>query len=304
MRNEKSRNGYFRSRRNEGIAFISLWLAGFLIFRLFPSVFSLIVSFSDLKLFGGIKKWGLMNYSELLSDHSTYKAFAVTLKYALITVPLRTAAGLCAALLLNRSAKGISFFRTVFYIPSVLGSSVAMAILWKIIFRDDGTANAIISAAGFFPVKWLAGENSALSVISLLRIWQFGSVMVIFLAALRSVPPELCEAAEIDGAGRTRRFFSITVPFLTPALFYNLVTQTGLAMQEFNAPFIITQGGPRGATTTISLLIYNTAFQIKDMGTACALTWIFLILVSVLCSFIFISQKYWVFYSGDSQEDV
>ncbi len=137
-----------------------------------------------------------------------------------------------------------------------------------------------------------------------MRIWQFGSSMVIFLAALKSVPRELYEAAEIDGAGKIRKFISVTLPFLTPVLFFSLVTQTGLAMQEFNAPFVITQGGPRGATTLISILIYNTAFQFRDMGMACALTWVFFIVTAVLISLVFCSQKLWVFYSGDSEEEL
>lgn len=298
-----NKHGYFRRKKYEGLIFIGLWLAGFLIFRLVPSLFSLICSFSDFRLFGGINEWGIMNYRALLSDSSIMSSMLVTLKYSAVTVPLRLTAAFAVALLLNRNIKGMAFFRTVFYIPSVLGSSVAVAILWKAVFRDDGTANAVLGLAGIQPVNWLSGRESAMAVISLLRIWQFGSSMVIFLAALRSVPAELYEAAEIDGAGKAGRFFRITVPLLTPVIFFNLITQFGLSMQEFNAPFVITQGGPRGATTLISLLIYNTAFQLKDMGMACALTWVFFIIVSVLVSLVFISQKYWVFYSSDTEEE-
>jgi len=300
----KHRSGYFSRQSKEGLVFISLWIAGFLVFRLFPLVFSLICSFSDFKLFSGINEWGVMNYREIFSDKKIMSSLAVTFRYTFITVPLRLAAALAAALLLNRRAAGMPFFRTVFYIPSVLGSSVAVALLWKIIFRDDGTANAVLAVFGAGPVNWLSGQKTAMFVISLLRIWQFGSSMVIFLAALKSVPQELYEAAEIDGAGRIRKFFRITVPFLTPVIFYNIVTQLGLAMQEFNAPYVITQGGPRNSTTLISLLIYNTAFQRHDMGMACALTWVFFIIISVLSSFIFMSEKFWVFYSGDKQEDI
>lgn len=298
------KNGYFLRQRREGIIFISLWLTGFLVFRLFPSLFSLVCSFSDFKLFGGIKKWGLMNYAEIISGKNILSSLLATFRYTMITVPLRLAAALFAAMLLNRKIRGMSFFRTVFYIPSVLGSSVAIAILWKAVFRDDGTANAFLSLFGISPVSWLSEKRPAMFVISLLRIWQFGSSMVIFLAALKSVPSELYEAAEIDGAGRTRKFLSITLPFLTPVLFYNIVTQFGLAMQEFNAPFVITQGGPRNSTTLVSVLIYNTAFQMKDMGMACALTWVFFIIITVLSSFLFISQRFWVFYSDDMQEEV
>lgn len=309
MKTEKSvsavsKKGYFTGRRREGLAFISLWLFGFMFFRLFPYLFSLVCSFSDFKLFGGIRKWGLMNYTEIFSDAKIISSLMVTFRYTLITVPFRLAAALLAAMLLNRKIKGISFFRTVFYIPSVLGSSVAVAILWKTVFRDDGTANAVLSALGMSPVNWLSEQHPALFVISLLRIWQFGSSMVIFLAALKSVPCELYEAAEIDGAGKMKKFTRITLPLLTPVIFYNIVTQFGLAMQEFNAPFIITQGGPRNSTALISMIIYNTAFQMRDMGMACALSWVFFIIITVIISFLFMSQKFWVFYGDETQEDI
>ena len=298
------RKGYFSGRKREGLVFISLWLAGFVMFRLFPALFSLICSFSDFRLFDGISEWGLMNYRDIFTDSDIISSFSVTLKYSLITVPFRLLAALCIAMLLNRQVRGISFFRTLFYIPSVLGSSVAVAILWKSIFRNEGTANLILDSLGMPSVNWLSEPGSALFVISLLRIWQFGSSMVVFLAALKAIPSDLYEAAEIDGAGRMKKFLSVTLPFLTPVIFFNLVTQFGLSMQEFNAPFVITQGGPRGSTTLISVLIYNTAFQIKNMGMACALTWVFFIIVTVLISLIFITQKFWVFYSDDVQEDV
>lgn len=309
---KKSRNsgrvssgkGYFRKKQTEGYTFISLWLAGILIFRMFPSLYSLVCSFSDFHLFGGIKKWGMMNYAELAGDPKIISSFAVTLKYTFITVPLKLLAALAAALLLNHTVRGMRVFRTLFYVPTVLGSSVAITVLWKALFRDDGLVNSFLSLFGADGVSWLSGPESALWVIAMLRVWQFGSCMVVFLAALKSVPVELYDAAAIDGAGRIRRFMSITFPFLTPVIFYNLVTQAGMALQEFNAPFIITQGGPRNATALISVMIYNTAFQKKDMGMACALTWIFMIIVSVISAAMFLSQKYWVFYSNDSQEDI
>lgn len=302
MKSKNKRTGFSHKNQYEGLIFVSLWIAGFLIFRLFPLIFSLVCSFSDFRLFGGITKWGLMNYCEIFADSSIISSFLTTLKYTLLTVPLRILAALSAALLLGRNFRGSSFFRTAFYIPTVLGSSVAAAILWKAVFRDDGTANAFLEVLGFQPVSWLSGKNSAMFVISLLRIWQFGSSMMVFLAALNAVPGELYEAAELDGAGKTRKFFTVTLPFLTPSVFFNIVSQTGITLQEFNAPFIITQGGPRGSTTLISVLIYNTAFQLKDMGMACALTWVFFILIAVIVTAFFASQKFWVFYINDTGE--
>ena len=244
----------------------------------------------------------MMNYEKIAGDITIITSLFTTLEYSLITVPLRLLTAFGVAMLLNRNIKGMAFFRTVFYIPSVLGSSVAVAILWTALFRNDGTANALLSAFGLPEVNWLSEKGSAMFVISLLRIWQFGSSMVVFLTALRSVPHDLYEAAEIDGAGKTRQFTSITLPFISPAIFFNLITQLGLAMQEFNAPFVITKGGPRGSTTLISLLIYNSAFQMRDLGLSCALTWVFFIVLSVLIAVIFSTQKHWVFYADETEE--
>jgi len=302
MKRNSGKSTKLSRHEREGLQFLSLWITGFIILRLFPAVFSFIFSFSDYSLFGGISEWGMMNYEKIAGDITIITSLFTTLEYSLITVPLRLLAAFGVAMLLNRNIKGMAFFRTVFYIPSVLGSSVAVAILWTALFRNDGTANALLSAFGLPEVNWLSEKGSAMFVISLLRIWQFGTSMVVFLTALRSVPHDLYEAAEIDGAGKTRQFTSITLPFITPAVFFNLITQIGLAMQEFNAPFVITKGGPRGSTTLISLLIYNSAFQMRDLGLSCALTWVFFIVISVLIAVIFSTQKHWVFYADETEE--
>ncbi len=302
MKHNSGKSRQLTRHEREGLQFISLWITGFIILRLFPAVFSFIFSFSDYSLFGGISEWGMMNYRKIAGDITIITSLFTTLEYSFITVPLRLLTAFGVAVLLNRNIKGMAFFRTVFYIPSVLGSSVAVAILWTALFRNDGTANALLSSFGLPEINWLSEKGSAMFVISLLRIWQFGSSMVVFLTALRSVPHDLYEAAEIDGAGKTRQFTSITLPFISPAIFFNLITQLGLAMQEFNAPFVITKGGPRGSTTLISLLIYNSAFQMRDLGLSCALTWVFFIVISVLIAVIFSTQKQWVFYADDTEE--
>ncbi len=302
MKHNSGKSRQLTRHEREGLQFISLWITGFIILRLFPAVFSFIFSFSDYSLFGGISEWGMMNYEKIAGDITIITSLFTTLEYSFITVPLRLLTAFGVAMLLNRNIKGMAFFRTVFYIPSVLGSSVAVAILWTALFRNDGTANALLSSFGLPEINWLSEKGSAMFVISLLRIWQFGSSMVVFLTALRSVPHDLYEAAEIDGAGKTRQFTSITLPFISPAIFFNLITQLGLAMQEFNAPFVITKGGPRGSTTLISLLIYNSAFQMRDLGLSCALTWVFFIVISVLIAVIFSTQKHWVFYADETEE--
>ncbi len=286
-------------RRNIGFAFIILWLGGFLVFRLYPFLSSLYYSFTDFHLFNGISETGLMNYQEIFSDKKIMRSLGVTFKYAFITVPLKLAFALFIAYILNYKIKGVNAFRTAYYIPSILGGSVAIAVLWKSLFRNEGLINGIIKIFGGEGINWLSDPKYALFIISLLRVWQFGSSMVLFLAALKGVPADLYEAATIDGASKTRQFFSITVPMITPIIFYNLVTQLCQAFQEFNGPYIITQGGPRNATTLFSLLIYNRAFQQNEMGMASAMAWVLFVIVMVLSVIAFFSQKYWVFYGDE-----
>ncbi|MBQ8780250.1 MAG: sugar ABC transporter permease [Oscillospiraceae bacterium] len=286
-------------RRNYGFLFVLLWLVGFSVFRLYPFISSFIYSFTDFNLFKGTSEWGLMNYVEIFTDKKIMKSLGITFSYVFITVPLKLAFALFIAYILNYKIKGVGIFRTAYYIPSILGGSVAIAVLWKALFRDEGLINAFIGIFGFDRVNWLADPDYALFIISLLRVWQFGSAMVLFLAALKGVPVDLYEAATIDGASKARQFFSITVPLITPVVFYNLITQMCQAFQEFNGPYIITQGGPRGATTLFSLLIYNRAFQDYEMGMASAMAWVLFIIVMILSLISFVSQKYWVYYGDE-----
>ncbi|PXV85386.1 oligogalacturonide transport system permease protein [Lachnotalea glycerini] len=284
---------------NIGFFFILPWLIGFIIFKLYPFGSSLVYSFSDYHLFNGISKFGIMNYTDIFSDAKIMKAFKVTFKYAFLTVPLKLTAALFIAYILNFKIKGVNFFRTAYYIPSILGGSIAIAVLWKAIFRNEGLINTLLGYFGIAGPNWLSDTKWALFIICLLRIWQFGSAMVIFLAALKGVSGDLYEAAAIDGAGKWRQFFSITIPLITPVIFYNLVTQLCQAFQEFNGPFVITKGGPRGSTTLISLLVYSNAFKSYQMGLASAMAWLMFIIVMVLTIIAFISQKHWVYYSDE-----
>lgn len=286
-------------KNNIGFFYILPWLVGFLVFRLYPFISSLAYSFTDFQLFDGVSKIGVMNYEEIFASKKIMKAFGVTFKYAFITVPLKLIISLFIAYILNFKIKGVKLFRTAYYIPSILGGSVAIAVLWKAVFRDDGLLNAALEFFGVDGPQWLSDPSYALFVISLLRVWQFGSAMVIFLAALKAVPTDLYEAAAIDGAGKGRQFLSITIPIITPVVFYNLVTQLCQAFQEFNGPYIITQGGPRNSTTLISLLIYNSAFKSFEMGMASAMAWLMFIVLTIFTVIAFLSQKYWVYYSDE-----
>lgn len=286
---------------NQGMLYIMPWLIGFLIFKLYPFGSSLVYSFTDFNLFKGINEWGAMNYVDAFTTKKNLTALITTLKYAFFTVPLKLCFALFIAYILNFKIKGVNFFRTAYYIPSILGGSVAIAVLWKAIFRDEGLVNTALGFFGIAGPSWLSDTKYSLFIICFLRIWQFGSAMVIFLAALKGVPEDLYEAATIDGAGKVKRFFGITVPLITPVIFYNLITQICQAFQEFNGPYIITQGGPRGSTTLISLLVYNFAFKQNDFGMASALAWIMFIVVLLFTLVAFISQKYWVYYGDEGK---
>ena len=265
-------------KENIGFFFILPWLFGFLVFKLWPMGSSLFYSFTDYNLFKGMNVIGtLQNYVNVFTTKKITTALTVTFKYAFITVPLKLIFALFIAYILNFKIKGVNFFRTAYYVPSILGGSVAIAVLWKAVFRDDGLLNGFLGLLGITGPSWLSDTKYSLFVICLLRVWQFGSAMIIFLAALKGVPQDL----------------------ITPVIFYNLVTQLCQAFQEFNGPYIITQGGPRNSTTLISLLIYNSAFKQYDMGMASAMAWVMFVILMIFTTIAFLSQKYWVFYSDE-----
>lgn len=287
-----------------GFVLILPWLIGFCIFKLYPFVSSLVYSFTDYDLFRGVQNVvGFQNYIDAFTKAKNVKALKVTFTYAFMTVPLKLIFALFIAYILNFKIKGVGLFRTAYYVPSILGGSVAIAVLWKALFKNDGVVNTILTMLGFESINFLADKNWALFIICLLRVWQFGSAMVLFLAALKGVPEDLYEAASIDGATKGRQFLSITIPLISPVIFYNLVTQLVQAFQEFNGPYIITNGGPRNATTLISVIVYNTAFKDYKVGMSSAMAWVMFVIVMILTIIAFVSQKKWVYYSDDDGRD-
>lgn len=283
-----------------GFVLILPWLIGFCIFKLYPFVSSMVYSFTDYDLFKGVQNVvGFQNYIDAFTKAKNVKALKVTFTYAFMTVPLKLIFALFIAYILNFKIKGVGLFRTAYYVPSILGGSVAIAVLWKALFKNDGVVNTILTMLGFESINFLADKNWALFIICLLRVWQFGSAMVLFLAALKGVPEDLYEAASIDGATKGRQFLSITIPLISPVIFYNLVTQLVQAFQEFNGPYIITNGGPRNATTLISVIVYNTAFKDYKVGMSSAMAWVMFVIVMILTIIAFVSQKKWVYYSDD-----
>lgn len=267
--------------KNKGFIYILPWILGFILFKMYPIIYSLILSFTDGNIIGKPEFTGLENYIRAFSDKDVIKSFAVTVIYAFIEVPLKLMVSLLVAQLLSARIKGMGFFRTAYYIPTILGSNIAAAVLWKYLFSSKGYANQLLAVFGIEPVSWFGEPFPALMTVILLRVWEFGSSMVIFLAGINEVPKELYEAAEIDGCSRINRFFRITVPMIRHLIFFNFIMQMIQAFQEFNAPYIITGGNPLNFTYLISMLIYDNSFVYFDMGYASAVSWILLIVLAV-----------------------
>jgi len=269
-------------------------------FTAFPFISSFVMSFTDYDLMTSPEFIGIENYRYMLTEDDIFwKSMSVTFLYVFLTIPVKLAFALGIAFILNFKLRGIGFFRTAYYIPSILGSSIAIAVLWRALFAIDGVLNGALGFIGIDPINWLGEPSFALFSITLLRAWQFGSAMVIFLAALQNVPQSQYEAAMIDGASKWQMFLKVTVPLITPVIFFNFIMQTTQAFQEFTAPYVITGGGPMKSTYLISLYIYETAFKFFDMGYGSALAWALFIVVAIFTSITFRSSKYWVFYSGD-----
>ncbi len=285
-----------------GLAYIAPFLVGLLVFTAIPFGASLYLSFTDYSLMDSPVWVGLDNFERLFTRDRTFMtSLWVTLAYVGLTVPLKLAFALFIAVILNAKIRAIGFFRTAYYVPSILGGSIAIAVLWRYIFSDTGLVNMAIGMVGLEPINWFGDPTNALFTITLLRVWQFGSAMVIFLAALQAVDKSLYEAASIDGAGKWTSFRHITLPLITPVIFFNLIMQMVQAFQEFNGPYVITGGGPLKSTYLLPLYIYDKAFKSFDMGYASAIAWVLFVIIMVLTVVAFWSSKKWVYYAGDKR---
>ncbi|WP_417669778.1 carbohydrate ABC transporter permease [Roseibium sp.] len=293
-------SGQTGDARMLGLAYLAPYILGLLAFTALPFLASLYLSFTDYDLLSTPEWTGLENYIDLFTRDRTFrKSLSVTLIYVFTTVPLKLVFALFIAYILNYRLAFINFFRTAYYVPSILGGSIAIAVLWRYIFADAGLVNMLLTSIGLEPVNWFGDPNNALFTITLLRMWQFGSAMVIFLAALQSIDKSLYEAAAIDGANKFHTFFFITLPLITPVIFFNLIMQMVQAFQEFNGPYIITEGGPLKSTYLLPLYIYDEAFKKFDMGYASAIAWVLFVIIMVLTVVAFWSSKKWVYYAGD-----
>ncbi|NLP83322.1 sugar ABC transporter permease [Microbacterium sp. CFH 90308] len=295
-----------RRQPRDGAAwvFLSPWLIGAALLTIGPMVASLVLSFTDYDLFTAPEFVGTANYERMFfEDPRFWKSVGVTLNYVLVAVPLKLAAALGIALLLNRPRKGQGFYRSAFYAPSLLGASVAVAIVWRTLFSDDGVVDETLSAVGLDLGGWISNPSMALYVLVTLAVWQFGAPMVIFLAGLKQVPAELYDAAAVDGAGRWRTFWSVTWPLLSPVLFFNLVLEMIGAFQSFTSAYVVSggRGGPIDSTLFYTLYLYDRAFTAFDMGYASAMAWFLLVVIAIVTALIFRSSRSWVHYAGDDR---
>jgi len=283
-----------------GYAFLLPWLIGFFALTLGPIVASLYLSFTQYDLLTAPKWIGTENYVSMFTDDYRLKdSIIVTLKYVFLSVPLRLAFALGIAMLLNQGLRLLNLYRTIYYIPSLLGGSVAISVLWKQVFDKEGVFNQGLALFGIEGPAWISSPSYAIYSLIGLSIWQFGSVMIIFLAGLKQIPTELYEAATVDGAGKARQFAKITLPLLTPVLFFNLTITLIQSFQTFTKAFIISggSGGPINSTLLYSLYLYIKGFTFLDMGYASAMAWVLLFIIAIITGLLFLSSRYWVFYS-------
>ena len=285
-----------------GFFYILPWLIGFAVFQLYPFLASLFYSFTKYS-FGKVPEFiGLDNYIRLFTrDKQFLSTLSITARYALIAVPGKLTCALLVAMLLNAKVRGIGLYRTVYYMPSILGGSVAVSVLWRVMFMRDGMVNRLLGLLSVPPVDWLTDPNIALYTISMLQIWQFGSAMVIFLAALKQIPQELYEAAEVDGAGKLRQFFSVTLPQISSVLFFNLIMQSIQALQNFTSAFVVTNGGPMKTTYIIGMKLYDDAFVYRKIGYASAESWVLFLIILMLTLLVFKSSDAWVYYADGGE---
>ncbi|HEY2592366.1 MAG TPA: sugar ABC transporter permease [Chloroflexota bacterium] len=293
-------------RRNiTGYLFIGPWLFGFFAFTFIPIAASAGLAFTNFNVLSPNIRWvGLNNFEMMLSDQRFWRAVRATLQFALLSVPLKLAFALALAMLLNNARRGVYAYRAAYYAPSIVGASVAVAVVWREMFGKDGPLNAILASVGLPTTAWLGDPATAPWSVILLAVWEFGSPMLIFLAGLRQIPTEFYEAAAIDGAGAVRRFLRITIPLLTPLIFFNLVLQMIFGFTVFTSAFIISggTGAPLDSVLLYSLYLYQKGFKDFQMGYAAAMAWALLLVVACCTALIFRSSRHWVYYETDAEE--
>ena len=291
---------FLNKESSAGVVFCLPFIIGFFVFLLVPMGISLYYSFCDYNILSPAKFVGLNNYIKMFTgDEVFWKSFKATMYFALVSVPLRLAFALMVAMILVKPTKMTGFYRAAYYLPSIIGGSVAVAVLWKRMFATDGVINSILAAFGIeTQMAWLGNTKTAIWTLILLAIWQFGSSMLIFLSALKQIPSSLYEAADVDGANKFTKFFKVTLPLLTPTIFFNLVMQMINGFLAFTQSLIITQGKPMDTTLFYALYMYQQSFQFNNAGYASAMAWMMLLLIGTFTLVLFKTKKYWVYDQG------
>ncbi|WP_344377709.1 sugar ABC transporter permease [Agromyces tropicus] len=295
-----------RNRRETatGYTFLLPWMIGFLGLTLGPMLYSLYLAFTKYNLFTEPQWIGFDNFVRMFTEDPQYiQSVQITLVYVLVGTPIKLAAALAVAMLLNYRDRGSTFFRSSFYAPSLIGASVSVAIVWRAMFSTDGPVDNTLSFFGVDIGGWVGNVALVLPMMILLAVWQFGAPMVIFLAGLKQVPRELYEAAEVDGAGPIRKFRSVTFPMLSSVIFFNLLLELINAFQVFASAYIISNGsgGPAGMTNFYTVYLYKRGFADLQMGYAAAMAWVLVIAVAIIAAILFKTQKSWVHYAGDNR---
>lgn len=293
--NKKKSSSWADNR--DGYIFILPWLIGFFLFTLIPFISSFVLSLTDYSIMGETSFIGLDNYKMMFfEDDKFWQSLKVTFSYVFITVPLKMVVALLVAMLLNSKRRGIGLYRTAFYLPSLIGGSVAVAVVWKQFFANNGLINSFLELLGADPIYWFTDTRFAMWTLISMAVWQFGAPMLIFLSALKQISPSYYEAARIDGATAFDRFFKITLPMITPVLFYNLIMQMIGSFTTFTQSYVVTEGGPLNSTLFYALYLYRRAFEFFDMGYGSAMAWVLLIIIACFTGLVFKSSSYWVFY--------
>ncbi|MBP1990737.1 carbohydrate ABC transporter permease [Paenibacillus eucommiae] len=291
-----------RSKHLTGYLFISPWLIGLLVFTLFPLVYSFVLSFTDWNILEKANFVGFSNYDKMAHDENFWAAIRVTFIYSAVSVPLGIIFGVLLAILLNQKLPGIRLFRTIFYLPAVV-SGVAVSMLWLWVFDPNyGIINTFLSWFGITGPQWLSDTKTALGSLILMSLWSIGGAMVIYLAGLQGISRELYEAADVDGATTVRKFWNITIPMLTPTIFFNLIMGIINSFQVFTQALVMTKGGPGNSTLFYVLYLYQNAFQFFKMGYASALGWVLFIIIMILVLVLFHTSGRWVYYGGDTPD--
>ena len=296
---ERRRHG---ERPWSAYAFLSPWILGVVLLTLAPMAVSLYLSFTDYNLFDDPNWVGLRNYTDMFTaDPRYWRSVGTTLLYVAVAVPLKLALALGVALLLRSTRRAKGFYRSAFYAPSLLGASMSIALVWRALYNDGGTVDELLSSIGIHTGGWVSDPHLAVFVVALLSAWQFGAPMVIFLAGLQQIPTDLYEAAALDGAGRWRRFVSVTLPMLSPVVFFNLVLETIQSFQVFTPAFAISggKGGPADSTMFYTLYLYERGFSASHMGYASAMAWILLLAIGAVTLVLFKTSRSWVFYANE-----